>query len=565
MSSTTSNITFYDSSTATIQALQFRSRGFSLAPTLANQDFVINFMKGAHIEYSNDGTVDWTSSTFEIPDMTFDRPVIDDYGRHFIYNGIYKATIQNNGVIQAQQMYDAYDHRIGIDFIQANSNIISSNIYGSNIETIQINSSNIFNSTNMVSSNMETSNMTAYNNLNVIGNIYGNGQYLTNLPSVSSQWTTNGNSIFYNTGNVGVGTNTPSKKLEVIGNIKCTQIEADGSLLTNLPVTSSQWTTSGLNIFYSTGNVGVGTIVPSQKLEVNGTVKATAFTGDGSAITNLPVTSSQWTTTNINDIYYNTGAVGLGITVPTARLDVLGAINASSTITASSFIGQGVVPTGCINYFMGRIAPSGYLTCDGLPFSRSTYANLFNVLTPYSSSITLTLSNPCVITWTAHPLAVNDIIVFQTTGTLPSSITAFTKYYVTLVVSVNTFRISATEGGTAISTNGQSQSGSHTCFNAPFGLPNATNFNVPNLKGLFIRCWDYDNTVDQTERAWGSYQEDAIQEHSHGMPNALNGTTADGGTVGNVANDTFATRDTNNTGGVETRPKNIALLTCIKY
>jgi len=149
-------------------------------------------------------------------------------------------------------------------------------------------------------------------------------------------------------GNVGIGTSSPATELHVKSSDNRMQITiendaaqgairmeginpVDGS--DNLQITAS---TSGTNrgiyfttsdsglasgkiLFASNGNVGIGTTSPSTALEVSGTVTATAFVGDGSALTGIA--SSQWTTTGSN-IYYNTGNVGIKNSSPSHTLDI---------------------------------------------------------------------------------------------------------------------------------------------------------------------------------------------------------------------------------------------------
>lgn len=84
----------------------------------------------------------------------------------------------------------------------------------------------------------------------------------------SSQWTTSGNDISYTTGNVAIGTATADAKLHVAGSVKVVDgTEGAGKVLTSdanglaswqPAATSSQWTTTGTTIYYGSGKVLIG-------------------------------------------------------------------------------------------------------------------------------------------------------------------------------------------------------------------------------------------------------------------------------------------------------------------
>jgi microcystin-dependent protein len=89
-----------------------------------------------------------------------------------------------------------------------------------------------------------------------------------------------------------------------------------------------------------------------------------------------------------------------------------------------------------------------------------------------------------------------------------------------------------------------------------------SSFNVPDLRGEFLRGWDDSRGVD-SGRSFGSAQADELKAHTHTYIKSNNS----GGFSGHYGwYAAFASNiNTSSTGGSETRPRNIALLACIKY
>ena len=173
----------------------------------------------------------------------------------------------------------------------------------------------------------------------------------------------------------------------------------------------------------------------------------------------------------------------------------------NNSITSSMLQPGAAVPSGAVFYFAANSAPSGYLEANGAAISRTTYAALFAVV------------------------------------------------------------------GTTFGTG----DGSST-------------FNLPDLRGEFLRGWDNGKGTD-SGRTFGSSQTDSTAlpnsafgtsnpgDHTHGYSDEKNGNG--GGQGGGGANTgTVSSNKTTSGGGghthtitggdSETRPRNIALLPCIK-
>lgn len=190
-------------------------------------------------------------------------------------------------------------------------------------------------------------------------------------------------------GNVGIGSTVPAATLDVNGTIKIAggtpgagkilTSDANGLATWETPSSTTQWTTAGANIHYSSGKVGIGTATPGVNLEVRGPSASAKIinssnsysvdfgfpTSSGgepslslytSGVTNGRVLQRQNST---NDIYLGdidnnggklivrtagsekmridtAGKVGIGTTTINATLDVNGTIKAAGSIFSAT-------------------------------------------------------------------------------------------------------------------------------------------------------------------------------------------------------------------------------------
>ncbi len=204
---------------------------------------------------------------------------------------------------------------------------------------------------------------------------------------ITSQWTSSGNTIYYSTGNVGIGTTSPASKLHVYGtqtggnwagmgafggasyavvlgqyNDKA-QLGAHNAAL-------NAWADLAINL--GGGNVGIGTSTPAYKLDVNGSINGSSITINGTPVASS--TDTYWSTAGTGKIYYSGGNVGVGTATPVYPLDVAGDVNVTGTfrINGTAMSGTGTVTsidasggTTGLSFSGGPVTTSGTLTMAG--------------------------------------------------------------------------------------------------------------------------------------------------------------------------------------------------------
>lgn len=244
---------------------------------------------------------------------------------HVEYNGKVEVNLQSgttyNVALTTNATRDIYDFdRVYMKQVSGNLPVTGQSVDYVSVSTIY--QTSIGDNKDLIFTSNNGGNI-PYNTSTGVFTLSANKTYLfqaqvrTNTPSVNSSYIDYGfvdattNAMLVNgtstitsstTATAGYGSNpvinfiyTPTTnqtvKLRTIAGTNGTQSVVSGTAnITQIGSSAiiNPWTLSGTNTFNTTGNVGIGTSTPSEKLDVSGNVKATNFIGNGSQITGVP-------------------------------------------------------------------------------------------------------------------------------------------------------------------------------------------------------------------------------------------------------------------------------------
>lgn len=221
------------------------------------------------------------------------------------------------------------------------------------------------------------------------------------------------------------------------------------------------------------------------KIEALGTAGAITAKDEGStltaAVTSIDFVGAGVTATNTGGDVTVTIAGGGGYNAENARDDIGAALVAGTGVSITVNDGADTITIAAADLGAFHLQDQRASGTGGGTFTSGAWqprvlnTEVINTITSavhITSTVTITIASPGVVSWTAHGLVAGTPVIFSTTGALPTGLTAGTVYYV-LAPNANDFTVSATSGGAAINTTG-SQSGTHTAKSNQFTLPAGT-------------------------------------------------------------------------------------------
>jgi hypothetical protein len=322
------------------------------------------------------------------------------------------ATLANVTTLNVSSLYGT-NGTVGIGTVATGPALyVAGNLYASNAVTAPnaivttmnissiLNTQSIFSSTGLLGINTST----PAANLHVQGNLYAsNALTAPNVFATTSMNTPtlNTTSIYGLASLVGINTTTPGANLHVQGNLY-----ASNAITAPIVFATTSMNTPTLNtisIFGTSGQVGIGTTLPTATLQVQGNVYAT----NAISTTNIIATTLNTTVINTASIFGPAGLVGVGGTPLGSTLDVTGNLYASNAITSpnivsttsnittlntgaifgrTGFVGINTTTGGASLTVLGNIYASNALTSPNI-VSTTSNITILNTTSIYSTSV----------------------------------------------------------------------------------------------------------------------------------------------------------------------------------